>query len=284
MSKSYYIILTITFLISFPYTISCARDPVVCKKPCPEGFHVNEDCSCTEGKFCIQVVCDPLGYIRDYRNCGCIPPEELLPYKPIVCPNANCPRGVKILPNCKCDFPFPPDFPDKPIPLPILPPIMNECPIEKCDERFQLDYRKCDCVPWKGGICKIGCLGGRRVYAMPGIINCKCTFPPKCRIKSCKNNAKLVNCKCVKKSNQCDIRKYKKMFEIDYNRYICKLEYKPIFKRKFKKGRMMKPGTYKYKRRSKCPIGSCKKGYRLKKRRSRKCRCVKRRGFGDFDF
>jgi hypothetical protein len=262
-------------------SISFALDPVICQKGCPDGFHVNHDCSCSEGRVCIALACDNPDHIREYRGCGCIPRDELLPYDPIVCPNI-CPPGSKINAQCNCDDIFP-GFPD-PDPIPTWPD--DKCLINKCDRRFQFVQSKCICKPWRGATCRKGCPKGMRIYAYPNIrVNCKCEYPPKCKIKSCKGSAQLVDCKCRKKTKpkKCPIRKCKRMFEVHKSKCICRPELKKTCRKRCPPGKMVKPGTCKCKRRPKCPIRFCIKGYRLNRK---KCKCVKRKSpsIDDFDF
>jgi hypothetical protein len=281
--------------------------PVMCPSLCPEGHLVNPDCTCTEGKFCIALACPSMDQRRDHRNCQCVSKDDFLPYKPIVCDSTQCEPWEKMNSKCECESekmiqPMPDLFPNpwpEPIKNPFLPSpddltvLPQKCYISKCDARFRFDKKSCSCKEWEGGICYIGCPPGQRVFAMPGRINCECTSPPKCRITQCAKGYDLINCKCKKHNFPgvkpieppisppddsilpiCGIRRCHRMYELFRRSCECRLESLISCERLCPFGKMIKPGTCRCVKKPHCSIKSCRKGFRLNKK---KCACIKRR-------
>ena len=182
------------FLMSFLICKISLRDQVICEKGCQDGFHINEDCSCSEGVFCTMETCPNEGEIKDFRNCACTPKDEILPYKPIICKSTKCDPGFKITSDCTCQPYSSGEFPVKP---PIKPiPEINKCLITSCNKHFKLNKSSCKCEKIRGRICRKRCPKGMRVYPLPNRANCKCIKIIKCPIESCASSSNLINCKC----------------------------------------------------------------------------------------
>ena len=237
-------------------------DPVICSKPCQEGYLVNSECSCSEGKVCIALACPP-GQRRDFRDCACKDKDSILPYKPIICKNTSCPPNQILNSECQCV------------------PKASQCLIRQCHPRFKLTS-SCSCERRRGAICRKGCPKGMTIYAIPGRVNCKCEPRVKCPIRKCARGAELINCRCVTPSSQqCPIRKCRNMFVLDRSRCRCRVEPLPSCKKGCGPGRMIKPGTCRCVRKPRCPIRICKSGYKLNRK---KCQCEKRKSIREFDF
>ena len=268
-------ILKISMLFCIILKIS-ARDPVICEKGCQDGFVINEDCSCSEGRFCTMEACPNFGEVKDFRNCSCTPKDEILPYKPIICKSTKCKPGKKIDKNCQCSSSGPgfPDLPDLPD-IPDFPGFLKKCLIKSCNKHFKFDKKSCSCKKWKNGICRKGCPRGKRIYPLPNKINCHCVPIIKCPITSCRASFKLVNCQCVPyNSPKCGIRSCKRMFELYKPKCKCRRESLVSCKKGCPRGKMIKPGTCRCVRKPKCSIRSCQRNFRLNKK---KCLCIKRK-------
>ena len=275
-------LLTICILICTLSLHVFARDPLICEKGCKDGYYINEDCSCSEARFCTMEACPNFGEVKDFRNCSCTPKDDILPYEPIICKSIKCKPGYKIDKNCKCqlestspgDFPEFPEFPE----FPDFPGFPKKCQIKSCNRHFRFDKKSCSCKKWKGGTCRKGCPRGMRIYALPKKINCNCVKIIKCPITSCIGSSKLYNCKCVPNDfpipPKCGIKSCKNMFELFRPKCKCRRESLPSCKKGCPRGMMIKPGTCKCVKRPRCSIKKCHKGYRLNRR---KCQCRKRR-------
>jgi hypothetical protein len=261
-----FIILSLSLFLSFTECL----DPVICSQKCPDGYLVNPDCSCTEGRMCIALAC-PEGQRRDFRDCGCKDQDSILPNQPIVCENTRCKPGYKISPQCEC-------VRDQNIVYPEPP---AQCLIDECHHHFHLNS-KCQCKRNRGATCRKGCPKGMTIYAIPGIINCNCEPRVRCPIDSCARNAELIDCKCVpRKPSKCGIRKCKRMFELDRKKCRCRVIPSRTCRKRCPPGKMIKPGTFcDCVRRPRCEIQKCRSKFRLD---LRNCKCIKRGGFWDWD-
>ena len=259
-------------LLSIAVRLTISLDPVVCSRGCKEGFLINQDCSCTQGKMCIALACPGLNEVTDFRSCACVAKKDLLPYKPVICKDVKCPLGSKLSRKCRCE---PPLDPGAPLPMPVFPG--GECLIARCDHRFRLDRGSCSCKPLVGPTCRKGYPRGMRIYAKPQGVGCKCEVPPKCQIQSCAANARLKNCMCVQKMQssqpECGIRRCKSMFRFIRSRCFClpRKQVNPECGKSCPRGQTFRKGSCKCKRNPKCSIKSCKGRYRLQQRT---CKCV----------
>ena len=174
----------------------------------------------------------------------------------VTCPITSC-KGPAKLVGCECKA-----------------PPQNMCLIQKCHPYFDFNSSNCSCNEKMGAICLIGCPPGKKVYAVPGKINCKCENIIKCPIQSCKASSQLVNCQCQKKSSKtCPIKKCKRFYKLN-KKCLCRRQKVTHCKRRCPKGFGHHPRTCRCIRRPKCPIRKCKPGFKLNRK---KCRCIKRK-------
>ena len=210
-----------------------------CNIRCAQGYHLTKDCRCVQNTVCIALAC-PEGMIRVPPLCKCVKKKDHRPrlpprpkcQRPKNCQIQQCYPGYHVCNQCKCTpvsnrmcrKACPPGQTIRPGKCECVPirkcqiksckegfivdkskcacvkkssslPPSNQCKIASCDPRYQLNQQKCKCEVKIGIICLIGCPPGMRVF--PG--KCKCVYPPRCPIKTCKNGFKICgkSCKCV---------------------------------------------------------------------------------------
>ena len=295
-----FLLLSIIFLCQKAFARTPIYPPEVCGDICYGGMVPNQDCECVESKMCIALAC-PEGEKRDFSSCGCVPYGNPV-VKPSFCYIASCYSGFEVRGTCECQAKLLPVClmlcPEGENILPgtcdcssrkchiqscvegftltkncecqRLSQFPSNCPITKCDDRYELNEKNCSCDIPMVPMCRKLCKPGLTLFPP-----CSCEFAPKCPIQKCRRPYRLnkKNCKCVRrKPNRCSIRSCRNGYKLNKENCECLLNPYPTCKRACGLDEQLY-GPCICGPRVKCPIGRCLSRYILDER---SCQCVLR--------